>query len=135
MHWRAVLVASVLAAGFLTSACRETTPTSPGSETETGPSEQSQGPSPSGQIPSPRPPQPPNPPAPPPGPGSCDAIKVQWAIGQPASDELLERARVGAGAGSARFLRPNQPVTMEYLGSRLNLGLDAQDVVRSVVCG
>ena len=61
--------------------------------------------------------------------------KAQWAVGQPASDELLERARVAADAGSARFLRPNQPVTMEYLGSRLNLGLDARDVVYSVVCG
>ena len=27
------------------------------------------------------------------------------------------------------------PITTEYLGSRLNLGLDAQDVVRVVVCG
>jgi hypothetical protein len=48
---------------------------------------------------------------------------------------VLERARVSAGAESARFLRPNQPVTMEFLRSRLNLGLDARDIVRSVVCG
>jgi hypothetical protein len=48
---------------------------------------------------------------------------------------LLERARVDAGAASARFLRPNDPITTEYSGSRLNLGLDARDIVRSVVCG
>jgi hypothetical protein len=35
----------------------------------------------------------------------------------------------------ARFPRPTEPVTMEYLGSRLNLGLDAKDIVRTVVCG
>jgi Peptidase inhibitor I78 family len=48
---------------------------------------------------------------------------------------VLERARVTARAASARVLRPDEPITMEYSGSRLNLGLDARDVVRTVVCG
>jgi Peptidase inhibitor I78 family len=130
MRWRTVLLATVLAAGGIACAGRETTPTSPGSGGEDGSSQ-----SPTGPTESPRPPQPPNPPTPPPASGSCDHTKAQWTIGQPASDDLLERARLAAGAGSARFLRPNQPVTMEYLGSRLNLCLDGQDVVRSVVCG
>jgi hypothetical protein len=68
-------------------------------------------------------------------PGSCDASQVQWAIGEPAGGDLLERARLAAGAGTARFLRPNQPITMEYLGSRLNLTLDDRDIVRSLYCG
>lgn len=129
MYRRTILFASVLAAVWLTSACREGTPTSPDSASEDGSSQQP------GQVPSPRPPQPPSPPAPPSESGRCDAAKAQWAVGQPASGELLERARIAAGAGSARFLRPNQPITMEYLGSRLNLGLDARDVVHAVVCG
>lgn len=62
-------------------------------------------------------------------------LSAQWAIGEAKSDALLERARVAAGAGSARFLRPNEPVTLEYVGSRLNLGLDLRDLVRTVVCG
>ena len=66
---------------------------------------------------------------------SCDHTKAQWAIEEAASDALLERARIAAGAGSARFLRPNEPVTFEYVSSRLNLGLDARDLVRTVVCG
>jgi uncharacterized protein YceK len=66
---------------------------------------------------------------------SCDASKAQWAIGQRATDELLEEARAAAGARTARFLRPNQPITMEYFGWRLNLGLNEQDVVRSANCG
>jgi Peptidase inhibitor I78 family len=130
MQWRTVLLATVLAAACITCACRETTPTSPGSVAEDGSSQ-----SPSGPAASPRRPRPPTSPPPPPASGTCDHTKVQWAIGRAATNELLERARVGAGARSARFLRPNQPVTMEYLGSRLNLGLDDQGVVRSVVCG
>ncbi len=121
MRWRNVLIASLLAAGCVTSACGKTAPPSPSPVTEAGSSQGSR-------------PQPPNPP-PPSTPGSCEAAKAQWAIGEPASDALLERARVNAGARSARFLRPNQPVTLEYLSSRLNLGLDARDVVRAVVCG
>jgi len=66
---------------------------------------------------------------------TCHRDNAQWAIGEQASPNLLERARVAAQAKSARFLRPNQPITMEYLGSRLNLGLDGRDIVRSVTCG
>jgi hypothetical protein len=66
---------------------------------------------------------------------SCDAGKAQWAIGQRATDELLEQARAAAGARTARFLRPDQPITREYFGWRLNLGLNEHDVVRSVNCG
>jgi Peptidase inhibitor I78 family len=65
----------------------------------------------------------------------CSAAKAQWAVGERAIAELLEQARVAAAAGSARFLRPSEPVTMEYLDARLNLGLDAKDVVRTAVCG
>jgi len=107
MHWRSVLLLSVLA-GCLTTGCRGTTPTSPSSASAS---------------------------TPPPASGSCDATRPQWAIGKPASAALLEQARVAADAETARFLRPNQPITLEYLGSRLNLGLDARDVVVAVVCG
>ncbi len=65
----------------------------------------------------------------------CDAAKAQFAIGERASAGLLERTRVAAVAETARFLRPNQPITLEYLITRLNLGLDAREVVRSVTCG
>lgn len=71
----------------------------------------------------------------PPVPASCDASKVQSVIGQGAGVDLLERARVAAGAGSARFIRPGEPITMEYLGSRLNLSLNERDVVIGASCG
>ena len=88
-------------------------------------------------VPDPRPPNP-NPPSPPPSlpvTDSCDHTKTQWAIGQPANSDLLERARVAAGARSARFLRPNDIVTREYVASRLNVLLDTRNIVRSAYCG
>ena len=84
--------------------------------------------------PAPREPGPNPPPPPPPVSSSCDHTRAQWAVGQRGSTDLLERARVAAGAGSARFLRPDEVVTLEYLASRLNLELDRRNVVRSVVC-
>jgi len=62
-------------------------------------------------------------------------MNVQFAIGNPASHELLERARVAAHAASARYLRPNEAVTMEFLGSRLNLKLTREGIVLSAYCG
>jgi Peptidase inhibitor I78 family len=81
-----------------------------------------------------RAPVPPAQPSPPVS-GTCDAAQAQWAKGQRASSGLLERARNAAQASVARFIRPNEPITMEFLASRLNLGLDEQDVVISVTCG
>jgi hypothetical protein len=85
----------------------------------------------------PIPPAPPTPPAPPGFTVSdrCDHTKAQRAIGQPASNDVLERARRAAGARTARFLRPNDVITMEFLASRLNVLLDAKHVVRSMYCG
>ena len=67
--------------------------------------------------------------------GSCSAEAAQWTIGQEGSKDLLERARVAAKATVARFLLPNQPITLEYLASRLNLELDGKNLVRSARCG
>ena len=74
-------------------------------------------------------------PTPPPAAGTCNANQAQFAVGERASDNLLERSKTAAGASVARYLRPNQPVTLEYLATRLNLKLDEKDVVASVTCG
>ena len=92
---------------------------------------------PTGTDPS-RPPTPPTPPTteprPPEHPDRCDHTKAQWAVGEGASSQLLEKARAAAGAETARFLRLGEPTTLEYRIGRLNLGLDAQDIVRRVEC-
>jgi Peptidase inhibitor I78 family len=119
---RNVLLVSLLTLSWSTIACTRsddgvTSPTSAGS---------SSGPADRGPA-SPRPS--------PPTSASCDAAKAQFAVGSAASDELLERARVAAQAALARFLRPNEPITMEFLGSRLNLNLNERGIVHSTYCG
>ena len=115
------VLTSMLLAACLTSACSSGNVTSPSE--------------PIGSVtpPSDRPPTPP--PDPPPPSGTCDASKAQWAIGERATAEVLERARTAAQAATARFIRPNQAITMEFSPARLNLGLDRRDVVIGVNCG
>ena len=118
-----LVLASICTIGLLTSACS-------GGPTSTSPSD------PTGSVNSPPVDRGPAPnPQPPPSSGKCDATKAQWAVGQRASLELLERARDAAQANVARFIRPNEPVTLEFSPARLNLGLDARDIVASVICG
>jgi hypothetical protein len=71
----------------------------------------------------------------PPPSGRCDATKAQSALGERASGELLDRMRVAAGAAAARFIRPNERITLEFSPARLNLNLNTRDVVQSVYCG
>ena len=40
-----------------------------------------------------------------------------------------------AGAEKVRTLKPNQPITMEYLGERLNIEVDENNLVSGVRCG
>lgn len=65
----------------------------------------------------------------------CDATRVQSFVGQTATTELMERARADAGAATARTLKPDQMVTLEYLEGRLNLRVDESNVVTSIDCG
>jgi hypothetical protein len=117
------LLASICAAGWLISACG-------GNATSTSPSDpiESAVPPPVDRGPAPAP-------QPPPASAKCDATKAQWAIGERASMDLLDRAREAAQASVARFIRPNEAITLEFLPWRLNLGLDAHDVVTSISCG
>jgi len=65
---------------------------------------------------------------------TCDAAKVQWAIGKAATEDLLERARNESGAEVARILRPGLSVTQEFMYGRLNLDVDESNVVTAVSC-
>jgi Peptidase inhibitor I78 family len=129
MRASALASTTILIAGLFISACSSSNKvTSPSAVVPSDPV---------GSVVSPpvdRGPVPPAQPSPPAS-GSCDAAKAQWAKGQRASNDLLERARNAAHASVARFIRPNEPITMEFLPGRLNLGLDKRDVVTSVSCG
>lgn len=125
MSVRVLIVTCLLAGGAIAAGCSSAadSPTSP--RVRQG-ADASQGAT--------RPPQPPRP-DPPPAAGTCVASQVQRVVGQPASRALLERARLAATATTARFIRPNEVITTEYSAGRLNLYLDARDVVVSAVCG
>jgi hypothetical protein len=118
-----VLAVALSSIGCTGGSSLRSTPTAPTVDQNAGSSE--------GET---RPQQPPRP-DPPPATGTCVADKAQWAIGQAATAALLERARVDATASVARFIRPDEAVTLEYSGARLNLYLNERDVVRGVVCG
>ena len=125
MTCRSVLSIGMLAVALSSVGCAGTSsppPNAPSADPQNGASEPS------------RSPQPP-PSTPPPMTGTCDAEKAQWAVGQPASRQLLERARVDSTASVARFIRPDEAITMEFSPGRLNLYLNARDVVRSAICG
>jgi len=126
MRMRTIVITAVLMASAVTGACRgslkdQPTPITPLSPTDLDSVN--------------RGPAPPVPQPPPPASSTCDDSKARWVIGERGSDQLLERARAAAGASSARFIRPGQAVTTEYLGSRLNLRLDSREIVQSVSCG
>ena len=75
------------------------------------------------------------PPAQPPTAQACDADAANGAIGRTATSEVIEEARLAAGAAVARTLAPGQVVTMEFRGDRLNLMVDEANVVTGVRCG
>ena len=65
----------------------------------------------------------------------CNADGARFAVGQPLSPPLEAAARVRAGAGTVRALKPGEVVTMELNGGRLNLDVDARGRVTDVRCG
>lgn len=67
--------------------------------------------------------------------GSCNAEAVQTFLGKTATPALLEQARSQSGAQTARVLRPDDVVTLEYNAQRLNLSTDQALVVQRINCG
>ncbi|MCL7715862.1 I78 family peptidase inhibitor [Stenotrophomonas mori] len=71
----------------------------------------------------------------PPPAASCDASQVQGLVGQSYSEALAEQARQDAGAAQVRMLRPQQLITNEFRGERLNIEVDESNTVTGVRCG
>lgn len=69
-------------------------------------------------------------------PMTCDADKAKAdAIGRPATEANVERARVASGAESVRVIPPGTMVTMEFVESRLNVDVDAENIITDLRCG
>lgn len=72
----------------------------------------------------------------PPATVGCDpAPVVEGMLGQPADAALQSRARVAAGAGTLRVIRTGTAVTDDYRPGRLNLQVDAGDLLSGAYCG
>ncbi|HEY9280732.1 MAG TPA: I78 family peptidase inhibitor [Eoetvoesiella sp.] len=69
------------------------------------------------------------------GEGICNAERAQAVIGRLISSEVLQQASQLSGAKIVRALRPDQAVTKEYDSQRLNLRVDAKNIVTTVYCG
>ncbi len=66
---------------------------------------------------------------------TCNAANAMWAVGKPVDETLLTKTKADATAGIVRTLHPDQVVTMEYNGTRLNLRTDDKGIVLDVTCG
>ena len=66
---------------------------------------------------------------------ACNADVVQGEVGQPATAERIEAIRARSGSQVVRVVRPGQMVTMDFRGDRVDIRVDAQDVILSVSCG
>ncbi|MFC4728415.1 I78 family peptidase inhibitor [Coralloluteibacterium thermophilus] len=64
----------------------------------------------------------------------CDADGARDLVGQAWNDGMQERARTAANARTVRVVRPDDAVTMDFRGDRLNVLLDADDRVTEVAC-
>jgi hypothetical protein len=65
----------------------------------------------------------------------CDAEPANFALGEPYSPALAERARTTSGALTVVRLVPGRVPLLESVGSRLSLEVDAGNRVTGVVCG
>ncbi len=72
--------------------------------------------------------------APAPVTGVCDASGAEFAIGAVATPSLVEQARIGANANTARVIEPGDAVTLDYRTDRLNIELNASGRVTAVSC-
>lgn len=68
-------------------------------------------------------------------PRRCDAGLGQFAVGKPASIDLLSQVRTRTGSQDARILGPDDMVTLEYRSERVNVNTDASGKVTRINCG
>jgi hypothetical protein len=71
----------------------------------------------------------------PPTAASCNAEAAQSYVGRKADTQTVDAARKAAGARTARVLKPDQMVTMEYMEGRLNIYVDAANTIERIACG
>jgi Peptidase inhibitor I78 family len=65
----------------------------------------------------------------------CNAGKIQSTIGQAATQDVIDRAVADSTSGAVRVIKPGDAVTADYSEGRLNLEVDANNVITKASCG
>lgn len=65
----------------------------------------------------------------------CRPGPAQRFVGRVFRPAVAQQAKRLSGARSVRVIRPGMAVTMDYRGDRLNVTLDARNVVTGLRCG
>ncbi|MEO6365836.1 MAG: I78 family peptidase inhibitor [Luteimonas sp.] len=65
----------------------------------------------------------------------CDDSKGQSAVGQTATQAVVDKVIAETGSRDARVIKPGQAVTMDYREDRVNINVDANNLIGSVKCG
>ena len=68
-------------------------------------------------------------------PMACNADAAARYVGEPATAANIEAVRKASGAKLVRALRPDQAVTLEYRGERVNVLQDAAGIIERITCG
>ena len=66
---------------------------------------------------------------------TCDASPATWAVGKQATADIVERVRIDSHSGIVRTLRPGQMITMDIRAERVDIRVDAANVILAVNCG
>jgi hypothetical protein len=61
---------------------------------------------------------------------SCHAVGLEGLIGAP-----VRLVPVNGAWSALRIIRPGEMITMDYSATRLNVRVDAQDIILSLYCG
>ena len=68
-------------------------------------------------------------------PMACNAEAAQRGVGQPATAANIEAVRKASSASLVRALKPDQMVTLEYRGDRVNVLQGATGAIERISCG
>ena len=69
------------------------------------------------------------------GDGTCHADRVAWAVGKNADEPTRKAVWKQSGSGLIRPIAPGQAVTRDFRPDRINVYLDAGNVITKLACG
>ena len=69
------------------------------------------------------------------GDGTCHADRVAWAVGKNADEPTMKAVWKQSGSGLIRPIAPGSTVTRDFRPDRINVHLDAGNVITKVDCG